>query len=363
MFSVAQRRDHHGLDGVDAVLGLVEDDRGSRLEDLVRHLHAVEAELLEDLLAHLRPAVVEGGKAVHELARRVPGLGHQRGVDLVGLQETDPLLPDRVGLAHRDPDVGVDEVAALDRGLRILGQRHLAAGGGGQLAGLRDEGLLGPEVLRRPEADVHPRHRPAQHQRVPHVVPGVAEKGEGLPVERLVRVLFHRQKVGQDLGRVELVGEAVPDRDAGVPGELLDDRLAESAVLDAVEHPPQDAGGVLHRLLLADLGSRGAEVGGVGALVVRRHLEGAAGPRRVLLEDQGDVLPAEPGLLGPGALGALQVPRQIEEVPDLGWREIVDREEMAAAEVDGHLLLSPARRGGGPDRQFYGRRGPESRGE
>ena len=41
-----------------------------RLEDLVGDLHAVQPEALEDVLAHLGLAVVEGGQAVHELDRR-----------------------------------------------------------------------------------------------------------------------------------------------------------------------------------------------------------------------------------------------------------------------------------------------------
>ena len=49
-----------------------------RLEDLVGDLHPVEAELLEDLLADLGLAVVEGRQAVHELDARVAGRRHQR---------------------------------------------------------------------------------------------------------------------------------------------------------------------------------------------------------------------------------------------------------------------------------------------
>ena len=39
---------------------------------------------------------------------------HERGVDLVGPQQLDALVPDFLGLAHRDPDVGVQEVHTLD---------------------------------------------------------------------------------------------------------------------------------------------------------------------------------------------------------------------------------------------------------
>ena len=57
-------------------------------------LEPVEAELLEDLLADLGVAVVERRQAVHELHLRVAGLRHQLGVDLVRLEQLDPLVPD-----------------------------------------------------------------------------------------------------------------------------------------------------------------------------------------------------------------------------------------------------------------------------
>ena len=66
--------------------------------------------------------------------------------------------------------------------------------------------------------------------------------------------------------------------------------LAGAAVLDRVIHPAQYPGGVLHRLLVPDLRRRRVDVGDVGALVVRRHLERAAGTGGGLLEDQRDVL-------------------------------------------------------------------------
>src|SRR3954471_14226009 len=48
--SAPQGGDHDRLDGVEPVLGLVEDQRGRRLEHVLGDLEAVDAELLEDLL-------------------------------------------------------------------------------------------------------------------------------------------------------------------------------------------------------------------------------------------------------------------------------------------------------------------------
>ena len=66
-------------------------------------------------------------------------------------------------------------------------------------------------------------------------------------------MLLHGQEVGEDLGGMELVGEAVPDGDAGIGGQFFDPFLAVAAVFDAVEHAAEHAGGVLDGLLHADL--------------------------------------------------------------------------------------------------------------
>ena len=128
--SAPERGHEQRLDGVEAVLRLVEDDGGLGLEDVVGDLEGVQAELLEDLLAEGRLAVVEGGQAVHEPHQRVAGAFDQRGVDLVGPQLLDPLGPPLLGLAHGQPDVGVDEVDARDTLGDVVGVGDAGAGRG-----------------------------------------------------------------------------------------------------------------------------------------------------------------------------------------------------------------------------------------
>ena len=87
------------------------------------------------------------------------------------------------------------------------------------------------------------------HQAVAHVVAGVAEIDEADALQ-FAEMLPDGEEVGEDLGGVELVGQAVPDRHPRIAGEVLYDLLAVAAVLDAVEHPAQHAGGVGDGLLL-----------------------------------------------------------------------------------------------------------------
>ena len=60
---------HDGLDGVHAVLGLVEDLGGLGLEHLVLHFHLGDAEALGDVSTDGGVGVVEGRQAVQEYGR------------------------------------------------------------------------------------------------------------------------------------------------------------------------------------------------------------------------------------------------------------------------------------------------------
>src|SRR4051812_5313778 len=140
---------------------------------------------------------------------------------------------------------------------------------------------------------------------------------------------------------MELVGQAVPHRDAGELGEGLDGLLREAAVLDAVERPPEDPGGVLHGLLVPDLRAGRLQVRDVRALVVRRHLERRAGPGRGLLEDERDVLPGQPLDLVAAVLRGLEVRREPQQELQLGRREVELLHEAPVPQVESHSPFPP----------------------
>jgi hypothetical protein len=103
-------------------------------------------------------------------------------------------------------------------------------------------------------------------------------------------VLAHGHDVGQHLRWVILVGKAVVDRYSGISGELLHAFLRRATILDSIEHAAEHAGGVLERLLVADLGTGWIQVGDVGALVVAGYLERTTSAGGRLLENETDLL-------------------------------------------------------------------------
>ena len=135
---------------------------------------------------------------------------------------------------------------------------------------------------------------------------------------------------------MEFVGQAVPDRDAGIGTQLFDYLLAVATVFDAVIHAAQHPGGVLHGLLVTDLGTAWAKVGDLGALVEGRHFKGAAGAGGGLLEDEGDILAGQVFALIATVFGFFQVDGQIDHVLDFARGEVQQFQEVTVTQIKSH---------------------------
>ena len=221
---------------------------------------------------------------MQESAALIAGLAHHLAVDAVGGQQVDAFLPDIFRLAHGDPDVGIQEIAALDAAVHIFRTGDAGTGPLGDGAGLFVDLVGGPQGPGRHAAEVQAQHGRGDHQGVAHIVAGIADVGHGLVLVGLVAMLAHGQKVRQDLGGVPFVGQAVPHRHAGKTGQLFHDALAKTAVFDAVIETGQHTGRIGHGFLFADLGTGGAQIGGVGTLVMGRHFKRATGPGGILFK-------------------------------------------------------------------------------
>ena len=75
---------------------------------------------------------------------------------------------------------------------------------------------------------------------------------------QIAQVLTNGEEVGQDLGGVEFIGQAIPNGNTGVSGQVFHDGLGETTVLNAVVHTAQDSGGVGDGFLLAHLAAAGS---------------------------------------------------------------------------------------------------------
>ena len=142
-------------------------------------------------------------QAVHEDGVGA-GLGHERRVDLIRRERGNALGPDALGLAHGDPDVGIDHVRALHGrggvGEKVECRARLRRDG----LTLRDELRIGEVALGRAGREVHAHLRAADHEGVAHVEARVAHVDE-VDVLQRAEVLPDGQEVREDLRRVKLV--------------------------------------------------------------------------------------------------------------------------------------------------------------
>ena len=310
------------------------DDRARRLKDLIRDFHLLDAKLLRDIGPDGRLGIVEAWQAVHEDSIR-SGLLHDGGIDLIRRKQADALCPQLGGLSHRDPDVGVEHVGIARALVHGVGEHDLAARLRGNRAALLDELCLGHVLLRAARAEAHAHLCTHHHERVRHVVARITKEGE-LEAAQVAELLAHGEHVGNHLCGMELGSQAIPHGDAGVRRKLLHDCLVEAAILDAIVHAAEHAGGVLDGLFVAHLRARGIEIRHAHAQVVARDLERAARTRGGLLKEEHDVLALEMPMRHTSALELLEVCREVDEILNLGRSEVEQLEKVAATEINAH---------------------------
>ncbi len=136
-------------------------------------------------------------------------------------------------------------------------------------------------------------------------------------------MLAHREEIREDLRRMEIVGEPVPDRNARVLREGFHRRVLEPAELDAVKHPAEDAGGILDALLAAELDVVDPQVFGVSALILCADRKGAAGPGGRLLENERNILVRKARPVDALLLLLLELRREVQEILDFLRRKVL----------------------------------------
>ena len=161
----------------------------------------------------------------------------------------------------------------------------------------------------------------AHHQRVAHVVTGIAVIHQ-MDALQITEAFLNGHKVRQDLGGVELIGQAVPNRNRGILRQLLHHFLTVAAVFNAVIDPGQNPGSISNGFLAADLGGSGIQISGAHTQVVGGHLKTAAGAGAGLFKDQRHILALAKLVGNTSLLLGLQLSGQIQQFTNLCRREI-----------------------------------------
>ena len=236
----------------------------------------------------------------------IPGVFHGGGVYLIGGEQAYSLCPYSIRLAHGYPYVGVDNVGVGGTLLYVLGE-------GDGAAVFRRDGtagihqLLGGEQrLWRAGGEVKAHLGAGHHEGIAHVVAGVPHVGEVYALEA-AQLFLDGEQVRKHLGGVELIRKAVPYRNSGVFGKLLDKLLAVTPVLYAVVHPAQHPRRVGYALLFAHLRGAGVKIGHAHSEIAPGNLKGAAGAGGGLFKEQHYVFAVKVLMRHPGSLHALEV--------------------------------------------------------
>ncbi|EGE57166.1 hypothetical protein RHECNPAF_470049 [Rhizobium etli CNPAF512] len=336
---ISQSGDKQCLDRMQTVLRLLEGDIGLGLEDVVGDFKpVVHAVIFSDLLAERGFGVVKSRQAMHELGLRIAGRFHQVLVDLIGGEQLDTFAPDLLRLAHRDPDIGVNEIDVLDRFPGILGDQQARARGLLQNLGDLHVFFRRPQRSRPADAHIHAEQAADDQQRMSHIRAGVADIGIFDLSNRLVAMFAHGHDVGDHLRRMIFVRQSVIDGHPGVFCQRLHAFLRRAAIFDRIIHAPQHPRRVLEGFLVANLRAGGIEIGHVGALVRAGDLEGASRSRRGLLEDQANFLAFQMLLFGAGVFGPLQVASEVEEVTEFPRRIVLHGQKRSIAQIEAHGL-------------------------
>ena len=216
----------------------------------------------------------------------------------------------------------MDKIDAFNGFFRVFGQQNFSAGFFGDGAGAGDDIFRRPQGFRRADTHVHAELRTQHQQRICHVVTRVADVGKRGLVQRFGAVFAHGQRVGEHLGGMKLVGQAVEHGHAGVFRQFFDHVLPEAAIFDAVVHPAQHAGGVFDAFLMPDLAGGRLQISDPRPLVARGDFKRAAGAGRCFFKNQGDVLPFHPLHFAPCLFGGFQFGGKVEVGGDFFGRKV-----------------------------------------
>src|SRR5438874_1603776 len=247
------------------------------LEERLLHVQAV-LRLVED--GGLGPVDEAGGDLLAPVRRQTmehDGVAVRLSQELlVHLVARERLHPRRslLLLAHADEHVGDHHVRPCDRLFRIAADLRPDKGSGGRAISIRSG---------EPEVEAEDGRRLAERER--HVGGAIADEGDRLPFH-FAELLLYGEEICEHLDRMSAIREPVDHRNRGSAGEGTQPIVAVGAEHDRVDVARGDPGRVLQRLAARDLAVRGGQRDRVPAELSDGGLEGDAGARGRLFEQQ-----------------------------------------------------------------------------
>ncbi|MNZ19121.1 hypothetical protein D3C78_361450 [compost metagenome] len=137
--------------------------------------------------------------------------------------------------------------------------------------------------------------------------------------------------VGQQLAGVQVVGQAVDYRHAGIGGELGEVAVGEGADHHRIDHPRHHLGAVGDRLAAAELGVARREEDRLAAELDHAGLEGNPGPGRGLLEDHAQYAVLQGFVEDSSITQVLQLAAAADQADQFVGRVIQHREKVTCA--------------------------------
>ena len=102
-------------------------------------------------------------------------------------------------------------------------------------------------------------------------------------------MLLNRHEVGQDLRRVKPISQAIPDRHAGIPSQLLNRLVGKATKLNTVKHPAEHLGSVFDCLFLAQLNIIFAKIFWCNPEVISCHRKCTASAGRSFFKQESNI--------------------------------------------------------------------------
>ena len=231
-------------------------------------------------------------QAMHHQGIRLRVLQQSR-IELVRCQDLQPLGLLSL-LPHTDPDIGIDHIGVFHRDAGVGADFDCGTG----LLRLDSSQIHDASIRLIPRRTAHGnRHAGlgrSLNERIRHIV--AVTDIRDLDTLQAPFSFLNGQQVGQGLAGMIQIGEAVDDRNAGLPCPLLGDGVIEGPQDDGIQVARQHMRRIRHCFPAGQLNVAHRQHHGLAAELIHSGLERDTGPGRRLLEQQAQHTPWQEGM-------------------------------------------------------------------